>query len=1400
MAGYARQSSADIVATAVVRANPLNVEFNALRDTFALATGHTHDGSATEGGYIPLIADSDALNKVAIDTSNNRVGIFVEVSSAAVEQIRIQDGAIVPVTDSDIDLGTSSLEFKDLFLDGTAHIDTLDVDANAGIIGNLTVSGNTTLGDAASDTVTITADVASPLIPSADDTYDLGASGSEWRNLYIDGTANIDALVADTADINGGTVDGVVIGGSSAAAGTFTSLTATGTSTLTTVDINGGAIDGAIIGANSAAAITGTTITGTSLVGAVTGDVTGNADTATALETARTIGGVSFDGTGNINLPGVNATGNQATSGNAATATALETARTIGGVSFDGTGNINLPGVNASGNQDTSGNAATATTLATARTIAGQSFNGSANITIAATDLSDTDQSLATGDNVQFAQVTTTGNAIVGGDLTVNGTTTTINSSNMTVDDKLIELGNGRSGSASGDAGIVIERGSDANAFIGFDESADKFIVGTGTFTGASTGDLSITTGTLVANVEGNVTGAVTGNASTATALATARNIAGQSFDGTGNISIAPTDLTGVNSTAAELNIIDGDTSATSTTLADADRVVVNDAGTMKQVALTDFETYMETSLDTLSNVTTVGALNSGSITSGFGAIDNGSSAITTTGTMTFGSLSDGSITATAFVDEDNMASNSATLIPTQQSVKAYVDTVNGTANNVTGLNATGAEINTVADPDTSIGTTAVAGGDGIVTQDTSGNVMLQTTVDTFDTYLAQTTKTLTNKTLTSPVITGMHLNDSGFTVEGSAADGNDTTVAFTNPTADRTITFPNATGTVAMAGDVLPLSGGTMTGNLALGDNVKATFGAGSDLKIYHDGSNSYIDDTNGTGDLIVKANNFKVRSTSDENYINANSNGALSLFYDNAAKLATTATGINVTGNVVVSGTVDGRDIATNIPSSLGSAGQILTVNSGGSAAEWAEAGGGASALTIEAKTSAYTVVAADLGKVINCTANTFTVSLTAASTLGAGFNVIIWNTSATSGHAITIDPNGSETIDGLATLILRRGEGMQVICDGSNFQTGDKKTMRGYADNILSTEARPVASGNRSVSLGPLSQSTSSESFSAGYYARGTGAYSVAIGGRPTASSTGAIAIGFEASGTAVMATAIGGNSSSQGAKASGSGSVALGGSYASGTNSFAAAINNNASSYGATGANSIAMGNHNKSTGTQSISLGGYNNVSSGNSSFVTGYQALASGGYAIAMGYQCQATEASTVALGYQADASAIYSIAIGNNAKSAVDRQIAFSAGRFAALGDAQGSIFILRANASNDAAKVLTTNNSTAGANNQIVAASDTCITFHGTITAMQNGAQAYGGWEIKGMLVNDGGTTSLALGNVSDMAANNASSWAVALSADNTNNALKIQVTGEAGHNIRWVANVQTSEVTYA
>jgi len=143
------------------------------------------------------------------------------------------------------------------------------------------------------------------------------------------------------------------------------------------------------------------------LTGNVTGDVSGNAGTATALQTARNIGGVSFDGTQDIDLPGVNIAGNQDTSGNSATTTALQTARNIGGVSFDGTADINLPGVNIAGNQDTSGNAGTATALQNARTIGGVSFDGTANIDLPGVNIAgnqDTSGNSATATALQNAR------------------------------------------------------------------------------------------------------------------------------------------------------------------------------------------------------------------------------------------------------------------------------------------------------------------------------------------------------------------------------------------------------------------------------------------------------------------------------------------------------------------------------------------------------------------------------------------------------------------------------------------------------------------------------------------------------------------------------------------------------------------------------------------------------------------------------------------------------------------------------------------------------------------------------------------------------------------------------------------------------------------------------------
>ena len=187
---------------------------------------------------------------------------------------------------------------------------------------------------------------------------------------------------------------------------------------------------------------------------------------------------------------------------------------------------------------------------ASATTIAGISDLTAGTINIAGNVIKSTDSTkveIGAGDGLSVA-----GDLTVAGNMTVSGTTTTLSSTNTVVSDKLYELGNGTTGTPSGDAGLVIERGSSDNAFIGFDESEDKFKLGTGSFTGASTGNLTITKGTLVADIEGNVTGAVTGNASTATALANARTIAGQSFDGTGNITIASTDLS--NTSAITLN------------------------------------------------------------------------------------------------------------------------------------------------------------------------------------------------------------------------------------------------------------------------------------------------------------------------------------------------------------------------------------------------------------------------------------------------------------------------------------------------------------------------------------------------------------------------------------------------------------------------------------------------------------------------------------------------------------------------------------------------------------------------------------------------------------------------------------------------------------------------------
>ena len=153
MAGYVRQSSAEIADALTIEAVDLNNEFNDLVAAFSNTSGHKHDGTAAEGPVIAVLGDSGVatpLNKILIDTTNKHLEFYTDVGSAAVQQLRIQDGAIVPILTNDIDLGTASLEFKDIHIDGTASIDTLVIGSSTGVTS---VDTDLTSASASDDTL-----------------------------------------------------------------------------------------------------------------------------------------------------------------------------------------------------------------------------------------------------------------------------------------------------------------------------------------------------------------------------------------------------------------------------------------------------------------------------------------------------------------------------------------------------------------------------------------------------------------------------------------------------------------------------------------------------------------------------------------------------------------------------------------------------------------------------------------------------------------------------------------------------------------------------------------------------------------------------------------------------------------------------------------------------------------------------------------------------------------------------------------------------------------------------------------------------------------------------------------------------------------------------------------------
>jgi hypothetical protein len=340
--------------------------------------------------------------------------------------------------------------------------------------------------------------------------------------------------------------------------------------------------------------------------------------------------------------------------------------------------------------------------------------------------------------------------------------------------------------------------------------------------------------------------------------------------------------------------------------------------------------------------------------------------------------------------------------------------------------------------------------------------------------------------------------------------------------------------------------------------------------------------------------------------------------------------------------------------------------------------------------------------------------------------------------------------------------------------------------FAENYVSGTL-PVATGTDAFVIGRNSTASGQRSVALGAYSTASATYSLAVNGS-TASGTNSVAI--LGSATQNGATAIGSNSGLLISQAVGQGAVALGGSYASGTDSLAAAISTSSSSYGATGSNSVAIGYRAKASDSRAVAIGGSTNTAAGPDSVAIGGQNNTAGTFA----------NGSAIASGYDSHAYGEYSIALGNRGRALEDHKYAH--GIFP-IGSQYGRL-VLKAATTDATATAMISGGSSASTDNQLVLPNNSCFGFTGTVIAREDSASTndFAVWEIKGGAVRaaSAATTTLGSYNINKISeSTGAASWSIALSADTTNGAVAITVTGEAAHNIRWVATVHTSEVVY-
>lgn len=268
------------------------------------------------------------------------------------------------------------------------------------------------------------------------------------------------------------------------------------------------------------------------------------------------------------------------------------------------------------------------------------------------------------------------------------------------------------------------------------------------------------------------------------------------------------------------------------------------------------------------------------------------------------------------------------------------------------------------------------------------------------------------------------------------------------------------------------------------------------------------------------------------------------------------------------------------------------------------------------------------------------------------------------------------------------------------------------------------------------------------------------------------------------------------------ASGANATVGGGGNNSATTSFCTVAGGSANQ--ATGANStVCGGGSNTASGSDSVIIGGNTNAASqsyatvigGNSNTASGIGSVAGGGISTASG-------SYSFAFGDTCTADNSYSISLGRRSTSrGIVGVFAYSNGFFGVTGDSQTRLFVLRASTTSATPAVLTSGGAASTAN-QIVLPNTSLFTFSGQIGVRENATGDSKGIEFKGAIKRGANAAATALMGVvtqADLGTPDvgAATWLVAFTADTTNGALAITVTGEAAHNLNWVAQVTTTEV---